>query len=283
MNLQKIRPLISILPDYDLVMFDLWGVVIEGNNTYSGVVEALNNLMEKKDVVFVTNSPRLVPNITNHMNNFGLKCMEEQMFTSGQFAKHLLETDKIINQKPCLYHLSTWNYPSASEYGMNITKDLSKANILLMTCQLDEGADLTIFDSILEKAAENNLICVCSNPDKIIPNGDKLRYCPGYFAEIYSKMGGNVVYTGKPGKDLFLQAMESFPKIERRRVLMVGDTIDTDILGASNVGIDSALVTTGNISRVISRCADDYSKLKAIEDFCNKNNIIPTMVIDITK
>lgn len=281
MTFSKIRPLTSVISDYDLIMFDLWGVVIEGVETYPGVVDTINNIMKQKDVAFITNSPRLVANITNHMNNFGLNCSEDQMFTSGQFAKHLLETNKIIDETPSLYHVNTGNYPSAIEYGMNLTQNLEEANILLLTCQLDEGEDLTMFNSILEKAVKLNLICVCSNPDTIIPNRGKLRYCPGYFAEIYSNMGGRVIYTGKPGKDLFIQAINSFSALDKKRVLMVGDTIDTDILGANNVGIDSALVTTGNISRVIEGCKDDIAKLNAIEAFCKKRDIIPTIVTTI--
>lgn len=281
MTFNKIRPLTSVISDYDLIMFDLWGVIIEGTQTYAGVVDIVNNLMKHKDVAFITNSPRLVANITNHMNNLGLNCSEDQMFTSGQFAKYLLETNKIIDATPSLYHINTGNYPSAIEYGMNLTQNLEEANILLLTCQLDEGEDLTMFNSVLEKAAKLNLICVCSNPDTIITNMGKLRYCPRYFAEIYSSMGGRVVYTGKPGKALFIQAINSFPSVDKKRVLMVGDTIDTDILGANNVGIDSALVTTGNISRIISGCNDDTAKLNAIEAFCKNKNTMPKMIITI--
>ncbi len=283
MHFTQIFPLTSVAKDYDLIMFDLWGVLIEGSGTYPYTVDAVNNLMTYKNVAFVTNSPRLVPNVTSHMNSLGLNCKTNQMFSSGGFALELLKTDKIIKETPCLYHLSTGNYPSAMEYSMDLTTDLSEANILLMTCQLDEGEDLTIFNNILQEAAKLHLICVCSNPDKIIPNNGKLRYCPGYFAQIYSDMGGTVIYTGKPGKDLFIQAINSFSEFSPKKILMVGDTIDTDILGANNVGIDSALVTTGNISAIIKGCKDDASKLDAIKKFCIKNDIIPTMVVDITK
>lgn len=280
MPFSKILPLSEIAHHYDLIMFDLWGVFVEGGSLYEGTASATNKLMQKHDVVFVSNSPRLRSTVAQRMRDFGLNCRNEQMFSSGQFAKDLLDSNKIINN-PKLYHLSTGNYPSATEYGHNITTKIQDANVLLLTCQLEEGDDLTQFNSLLQQAADLNILAVCSNPDTIIPNLGRLRYCPGFFANIYKAMGGRVVYTGKPGKDLFLQAMESRGITDPARALMIGDTLETDILGANLLGIPSALVTTGNIVIVANQYKSENDKLKAIEKFCTERVIIPSFVVNI--
>jgi HAD superfamily hydrolase (TIGR01459 family) len=282
MTFSKILSLSEIAHHYDLIMFDLWGVFVEGNRLYEGTAEAANKLMQKHDVVFVTNSPRLKGTVAQRMRDFGLNCADEQMFSSGQFAKDLLDSNKIINN-PKLYHLSTGNYPSAAEYGHNITTKIQDANVLLLTCQLEEGDDLNQFNHLLQEAADLNILAVCSNPDTIIPNLGRLRYCPGFFANIYKAMGGRVVYTGKPGKDLFIQAIESRGVKDHSRALMIGDTLETDILGANLLGIPSGLVTTGNIHQAVQGCKAEADILKAIEHFCTERGIIPSLVVDITK
>lgn len=280
MPFSRILPLSEIAHNYDLIMFDLWGVFVEGNALYHGTAEAVNELMKKHEIVFVSNSPRLRSTVTERMRNFGVNCTDDQMFSSGQFAKDLLDSNKIINN-PLMYHLSTGNYPSAAEYGHNMTTNIKDANILLLTCQLDEGEDLNQFTPLLQEAADAGILAVCSNPDKIIPNQGSLRYCPGFFADIFEAMGGKVVYTGKPGKDLFLQALESRNIQDHSRVLMIGDTLETDILGANLLGIPSGLVTTGNVAAAVHGCKTDSDKLKAIDQFCTERGIAPSLVLDI--
>lgn len=280
MPFSRILSLSEISHNYDLIMFDLWGVLVEGTALYPGTAEAVNKLIKSHDVVFVSNSPRLSSTVAERMRDFGINCTDDQMFSSGQFAKDLLDSDQIINN-PRIYHLSTGNYPSASEYGHNMTTDIKEANVLLLTCQLEEGDDLNQFNPLLQEAADLGVLAVCSNPDKIIPNQGHLRYCPGFFANIYEAMGGKVVYTGKPGKDLFIQAIESIGIEDKSRILMIGDTLETDILGANLLGIPSGLVTTGNVAAAIKGCETESDKLKAIEKFCTENGILPSLVLDI--
>jgi ribonucleotide monophosphatase NagD (HAD superfamily) len=59
----------------------------------------------------------------------------------------------------------------------------------------------------------------------------------------YKKLGGTVIYFGKPYRDIFDYAKQ-FTKTNDK-ILMVGDTPWTDIYGANVSDIDSALVLTG--------------------------------------
>ena len=97
------------------------------------------------------------------------------------------------------------------------------------------------FDSILQEAAASNLILICTNPDTYMPNG----YCAGVFAQKYEKMGGNATYYGKPYPQIFEAAHERCSS-DKSKILMIGDTFDTDIVGAARFGIDVAMTLTGN-------------------------------------
>lgn len=281
MPFSKIVPLSAVKNDYDLVLFDLWGVFFKGDGKiYEGTIETVNDLMKSHKVAFVSNSPRLSHEVALHMRGFGVECMEDHMFTSGQIAHKLLHANDVI-ESPVMYHLSTANYPKAHNFGISMADELENANVMLLTCQLDEGDDLEVFNPILKRAADLGIICVCSNPDEKIQNNGRLRYCPGYFAGIYKRMGGKVVYTGKPGEDLFLEAIVANGSPKLNRVLMIGDTLETDILGANRVGIDSGLVLTGNIEKVIYGAGSHGEKLSKIHGFCKESNIKPTMIIDL--
>lgn len=280
MTFTKIHKLTEIADNYDLILFDLWGVLIEGGALYPNVADAINNLMKHKQVLFVSNAPRTAVATADRLRNFGIHCLDEQMFTSGQMSKDLIDGKR---KDALIYHLSVGNEFNSIEEGYRLTADIEKAGIMLLTAQLDEGQDLNMFNDLFEQALKAGVHCVCANPDKIIPNKGKLRYCAGYFAELYEKMGGRVTVIGKPGKDIFIQALSSTGlKSNPARVLMIGDTLDMDILGAKNAGIRSGLVLTGNSAQAIVGIYGEAEMLKAMQEFCEAHGIIPDMLIDIT-
>ncbi|MES2214980.1 MAG: TIGR01459 family HAD-type hydrolase [Pseudomonadota bacterium] len=277
MTFTKIIPLTSILHQYDAILFDLWGVLVEGTDLYPGVSDAINKLMQTKTVLFVSNSPRLKVDIAKRMQDYGINATPEQFFTSGQMAYDLL------HNKQDIYYLANGNDYSLLPAGSTTTSDISKASVILLAAQLDAEEDLEMFTPLFKEAVDLNIPCICANPDKIIPNKGKLRYCPGFFAEGYEEMGGKVTYIGKPGVSIFQQAIESLkPKADPVRILMIGDTLDTDILGANSTGIHSALVLTGNVERVIAEHLTSEDKLRALQNFCETSGILPNFVIDIT-
>jgi HAD superfamily hydrolase (TIGR01459 family) len=95
-----------------------------------------------------------------------------------------------------------------------------------------------------------NLFMVCGNPDMVVERGSTLVYCAGAIADLYARMGGEVLYAGKPYPpiyDMALAKAESAAgrKIAPNRVLAIGDSVRTDLKGARTVGIDFLFVTSG--------------------------------------
>ena len=280
MTFEKVVPIRNILDNYDLILFDLWGVIVEGNATYHGVVNTINEIMTHKEVRFVSNSPRLRSEITERMKRFGLNASEGQYFTSGQMTQDLLYSPGAENR--VIYYLSHGNDYNLLHSAIQSTSDLTKATTFLCAAHLAEDEDLDMFNDLFAEAIKLKLPCICPNPDTIIPDQGKKRYCPGYFAGIYEKMGGAVTYIGKPGVDIFLSAIRScLPQPPLDRVLMIGDTMDMDILGANKAGIHSGLVMTGNVERVLSSMHSADQKLQLLRDMCARQGIAPTMLIDL--
>lgn len=64
-------------------------------------------------------------------------------------------------------------------------------------------------------------------------------------------VGKRVIRFGKPSSQMFIFALELMQQrlwVTKDQVLMVGDTLFTDIMGGNKFGIDTALVLTGNTS-----------------------------------
>ena len=81
---------------------------------------------------------------------------------------------------------------------------------------------------------------ICSNPDLIVHRGEIKEYCAGKIAQIFEKIGGKVVYFGKPYKEIYKLCLK-----ENEKVIAIGDNLRTDIKGANNMKIDSIFITSG--------------------------------------
>ena len=78
--------------------------------------------------------------------------------------------------------------------------------------------------------------------------GDKLIWCAGALAEAYEKLGGSVIYYGKPHPPIYEASLALARQAAGRNVLhplAVGDGADTDIKGANRAGIDALFVAQG--------------------------------------
>ena len=53
---------------------------------------------------------------------------------------------------------------------------------------------------------------ICTNPDLIVDRGNKRELCAGSIAIIFEKMGGEVVYFGKPYPEVYNQSIDNKDK-----------------------------------------------------------------------
>jgi len=98
---------------------------------------------------------------------------------------------------------------------------------------------------------------ICTNPDLIVHRGSRTEYCAGSLALIFEKLGGKVVYFGKPYPEIY-----NFCIKKNESILVVGDNIRTDIRGANNMKFDSLFVTDGiHKDEFINLPIKDYDKI----------------------
>lgn len=94
---------------------------------------------------------------------------------------------------------------------------------------------------------ENGARLVATNPDNWCPvKGNQTRPGAGALAAyLEASTGQRAYYLGKPNAYMFSRARQKLHS-SPQEVMMVGDTMETDIRGAIEVGIQACLVLTGS-------------------------------------
>ena len=229
----------SIVNNYDLFFIDLWGVVHNGINLYKNSIKVLENLAAaKKDFVLLTNAPRLNENVVNFLKKIGLKKYFENVFTSGEAAhKHLVnELDK---QK--FFHIGPpRDFDLFKNFEKNKVLNIEDSDYLLCTGLFDDHeSDLNYYKNLFSNHISKKMIC--TNPDLIVDRGEKREYCAGSVAKSFEEIKGKVIYFGKPHPPVYNLSTN----LNNKRVLCIGDNLNTDIKGANIQNFDSLLITNG--------------------------------------
>ena len=273
--------LLDLMDKYDLFLFDIWGVIIEGKKTYPHSVDVVNQVIAHKKVVFVSNVPRTIESTYKMLKDHGINVLPEMIVTAGDLTrKFLANSSQYLDIKnPLLYNLGLERHCELW-HGLNleVVTKIEKANLMLIAINVfKKDVQDSLYD-LLKQAVALKVPAICANNDRKAAHLGEVIYCAGHFAEKFEEFGGKVWYMGKPFSPIFEEALRMHPDIAKKRVLMIGDTIDTDIIGASNVGISSALVTTGNIALEVA-CKQD--KLLAMADLCSMQNVFPDHIISL--
>ena len=138
----------------------------------------------------------------------------------------------------------------------------------------------------LRAAAARDALLVCCNPDlktvkRTSSGGEVVEYCPGGIARFYESCGGRVKWFGKPYREHFEASIRQLGIKDRSRVAMVGDALETDVLGARNAGIDSVLVAAGIHGEALHCTTGDRPPAQSdVVKLCNDfDGITPTFVV----
>ena len=230
----------SVFKNYDLFFIDLWGVMHNGIELYKEAVEVLVKISEaKKDYILLTNAPRPNKNVQNFLKKMGLdKEKREKVFTSGQAALNFLKK-KYLTQT--FYHIGPpRDFDLFIDFKKNKTEDIANSDYLLCTGLFDDyDQDLNYYKELLLEFTSKKMIC--TNPDLIVDRGKKREYCAGSVAMVFEKLGGEVVYFGKPHPEVYNQSTER----SKKKIIAIGDNLRTDIRGAINMNYDSLFITGG--------------------------------------
>ena len=249
-----IHALPEISNQYDAMFVDLWGCVHNGVEAYPDAIEALRAYRASGGVVvLVTNSPRSRKEVFKQIERFGVpEDAWDNIATSGDSARAAMFTGAVGNK---VYFIGLEEERSFFEPLKIITDPveietvpLEEAEGIVCTGLFDATADPAAMRPQFLYAKQKGLKLLCANPDIVVDRGHRREWCAGALAALYTEMGGESLYFGKPHPPIYDLARQRLAAIGGRpddRILCIGDGIATDVQGALGEGLDVIFITGG--------------------------------------
>lgn len=252
-------PFKEVVENYQTIFFDAFGVLKNHKGIYPGIENTLSYL-DKKGIAYyiLTNDASRSPHeLALDYQQKGLpQITEDQIISSGMLAKEYISlkvksgTIAFLGTEQSAHYIETNGLKTMKIKDL----DLERADEISALVFLDDegfnwNEDINKTVNLLRN---NNIPTIVSNTDNSYPMTKKdVAIAIGGIADLVeSVVGKTFIRFGKPDAQIFIFAYEHSVSRggtqDKEKILMVGDTLSTDIIGGNKFGLDTALVLTGN-------------------------------------
>ena len=175
---------------------------------------------------------------------------------------------------------------SLLENPANISRvPLQEAEGIVCCGPFDPMADPDVNRADFLFAKQKGMKLLCANPDIVVDRGEVREWCAGALAKLYSEMGGESLYFGKPHPPIYDLARRRLlalgQDLRDEEILAIGDGPVTDIAGAIGEGIDSLFISGGLAARETKTSVQPDPD--ALNDYLEKENFDPTYTIGMLR
>ncbi|MBD3624814.1 MAG: TIGR01459 family HAD-type hydrolase [Rhodobacteraceae bacterium] len=256
---QIISSLEDISQRYDVLFCDLWGCLHDGTKVFPEAVAALQGFRQRGgSVILVTNSPRPRRTVKTQIHDLGAPqdCYDD-IASSGDAAQQAMAAG-LFGRK--VFHIGPQRDLPFFEHEDGTPIDvervpLEQAEGIVCTGLYDDRSESPAdYKLTLMRAKARGLKLLCANPDVVVDVGEQRIWCAGAIAALYTELGGESHYFGKPHAPIYAlsrQRAESIRGAEVRDIdiLCIGDGIETDIRGGVGEGLDTLFIAGGLAAR----------------------------------
>ncbi|GAB3046576.1 TIGR01459 family HAD-type hydrolase [Spirosoma pulveris] len=248
----------TVAEKYKVIFFDAFGVLKNSEGLLPGIEHTFDWLRETgKEFYVLTNDASRGPHeLAESYYKQGFYAIQpERIISSGMLAREYLDlkvhngTVAYLGTEKSAHYLETTGLKTLPISQVDL-KDVADINALVLLDDegFDWNTDLTKTVNLLRK---RNIPVIVANTDTTYPvSKTRIAIAIGAVAKmIETIVGKQFIRFGKPDAQLFMFAYERLKDVDtisKRDILMVGDTLRTDILGGNKFGLDTALVLTGN-------------------------------------
>lgn len=252
--IKMIKPIVNaskIMDKYNTVILGLRGIVTDGKIIKPDIINTLINLKKQNvHTVILSNTAQRVESVIRflHENKVPLAALDA-IITAGEVAHYSLkarsgEFARIGNK---YYRIGDKSYNGVF-YGLDDYQEvdsLSQADFVYIENVAQPGDTIEKYIPLLEHAASLNIPMLCIGNDTSTYLNGEVVLGAGALAEQYAVLSGKIITIGKPDAKLFAYAIDGLPDIKKEKILVIGDSLPTDIKGAQLLGVDSMLVSKG--------------------------------------
>jgi HAD superfamily hydrolase (TIGR01450 family) len=251
---------LELAPKFKAVFLDSYGVLKNYNGLIDGVQHTIDFLRSREIAIrILTNdASRSQEQQVESFNKLGLKGIgSHEVITSGMMAKQFLQ-GKILDGK--IAYLGTENsahYILQSGLEHISVRDIqldSINDIAAFVFLDDEGFDWNVdINKTVNLLRRKNIPVIVANSDKLYPvSKNDVAVATGGIAKLVESMlNKKFIHFGKPDSQMFMYAFDElnqFGSYTKNEIMMVGDNLNTDILGGNKFGVKTTLVLSGNTS-----------------------------------
>ncbi len=273
---------------YDAAFVDLWGCMHNGIEAIPQAVAAMQGYRKRGGkVVLVTNSPRPWDSVAKQIKGFGVPDDAwDAIATSGDSARAAMYLGAVgekiwfMGESPrdddFFKPLKIIQNPVAIQQ-----VSLDEAEGIVCCGPFDPMADPDVNRADFLVAREKGLKLLCANPDIVVDRGEVREWCAGALAQLYSDIGGESLYFGKPHPPIYdlakrrLAAIADLPSDDR--IICIGDGVLTDIRGGVQENLDTLFIT-GGLAAAETK-TDKQPDPKALNTYLECEMISPTYSI----
>jgi HAD superfamily hydrolase (TIGR01459 family) len=239
----------DIADRYDAILCDVWGVLHNGKRAYPDAPRALWRMREAgKPVILITNVPKPRGPIPGQLERAGVpRDAWDAIVTSGD----AIRTELAARAPGPMYRIGPYEYDRVLWDGLGLQEAaLDEAKFVAISGLNRDEETPDDYADILRQARARNLDLLCANPDIVVQFGERIIWCAGAVARDYAALGGKVIMAGKPYAPIYELAYRELEaiagkRVNKARILAIGDGIPTDIAGANAQGLDSLFVASG--------------------------------------
>ncbi|MCR4422141.1 MAG: HAD-IIA family hydrolase [Spirochaetales bacterium] len=238
---------------FDLILFDIDGVLEYQGKVFEGAIELVNSIRnEGIKVKFLTNSTlKSSKSATEKLIKRGFTVYTDEVITASFATAQYL---KLLNPRSIWLLLAR---EGVEEFKDFIIDEENPEYVVIGDCR--DSFNFNTMNKVLQKVmGGSKLIGMIS--ELIDSSLGTLELNVGSWVSMIERAANvKATYIGKPNKFVFDLILKNYD-IDKKRVLMVGDRISSDIVGAKVSGIKSCLVKQGEYS-------PEHLKIKAKPDF----------------
>ncbi len=249
----------SVVDKYKIIFFDAFGVIKSYQGLLPGIEKTFAYLeAQGKEYYIVTNDASRSPvQLAESYHRLGLHAIQhDRIISSGMLAKEYLDLKvnegivAYLGTNSSAHYIDSSGLHTLPVSAINYTNIDQVSAVVLLD---DEGFnwfdDLNKTVNILRKRTIPAIVANTDNTYPLSGNNEVSIAIGGVASMIESIVGKRFIRFGKPDSQLFMFAYDLIRQrmnISKKEILMVGDTLHTDIMGGNKFGLDTALVLTGN-------------------------------------
>lgn len=270
---------------HDAVLFDAYGVLVNASGALPGAAKAVQHLLQRRQpfAVVTNDASRSPARASARFTRLGIPVRPEQVVSSGMLITPALEGLQMHGRRVVV--LGTGDSADYARQAGAIVVEPNVHDPADAVIIADEGGFSTLdtLDDVLSMIVQGHArgrapALLLANPDLVYPSG---RASHGWtFGLTAGSLAGMLeralqlllghdaprfTVLGKPAAMHFDAALQL---VGTRDAVMIGDTLHTDVAGAREVGIASAIVLTGVTTAAQVHAAGAHAPTYLLEDLC---------------